>query len=111
MPMQVLKDFVKQAGQEVYAHQCFQDETGVIYITVRSNSALLINSEQAKRAAKQAQVMTPGYDQRGLEQWGGAYLFDLNLGKLCTDCPHMKEGESLPANLVYERKYRLNPAL
>jgi hypothetical protein len=109
--MQMIKDYVKQAGQNCYAHQCYQDDTGVIYITVRSHSALFINSEQAKRAAKQAQVTTPGYDQRGLEQWGGAYLFDLNTGKMNVEPIMMKEGESLPANLVYERKYRLNPAL
>lgn len=90
---------------------CCVREQGRALILVRGKNAILINSPQAKQAASRAQAHIPGYQNNGIEPLGGAYCVDVTTGKFMTEMPKLKEGDPLPDNIRYERKFRLNNAL
>jgi hypothetical protein len=110
--MNLIKQYdVQNPTPDIYAHRCVQEDNGIINLVVRAKSALMINSEQTKQVAKKALSITPGYDQRGMEMWGGAYLVDDRTGEMLKQQPMLKTGDTLPAYMLYERKFRLNPTL
>lgn len=114
MPTQQTETIVKfkvpDPEPELYPLSCVR-ENGRPILIVRAKNALLINSPQAKQAAARAQVHVPGHQGNGLEPLGGAYCVDTDSGEFLAKPPHVKEGQALPTNLRYERKFRLNPSL
>ena len=95
---------------DMYPLACVREQGRPVLI-VRAKNALLINSPQAKQAAAKAQVHVPGHQGNGLEPLGGAYCVDSETGQFLANPPMIKEGQALPDNVRYERKFRLNPSL
>ena len=106
----IVKFKVQDPEPDMYPLACVREQ-GRPVILVRAKNALMINSSQAKRAAATAQVHVPGHQNNGLEPMGGAYCVEAESGEFLASPPMIKEGEALPDNIRYERKFRLNPSL
>lgn len=107
---EIVRFKVPDPEPDLYPVACVREQ-GRPVIIVRGKDALRINSPQAKQAAAKAQAHVPGYQNNGMEPMGGAYCIDANTGKFLSDPPMVKEGQALPDNVRYERKFRLNPTI